>query len=221
MAETARLEEFQDLRLYGPVDSRTALRNALIQRADGLWNHAEDREREWARVTAGGEVLIFDRQAGEGIDSVGLFLSKREDGYAVTNIIPRVLSELSRKQYNAALQDFIKRIARPAADATGFRIEITEPYQSLDDWLPPQAAYALRRFSEAANKSTGSSHPLDRRRWFTFIIAAHRDIGNFDVSRLDRWLVEVEGWSEEKAQDLAIEFEFGLALLDEYDRSRD
>ena len=87
----------------------------------------------------------------------------------------------------------------------------------LTHWTSEEAAAALNRFSVTANKSTGSSHPSDRCRWFEFIFAAHRAQGRLDSDILARWLAEVEDWPSEVANDLVIQYEFGIALLTEYD----
>src|SRR3546814_11423754 len=77
-----------------------------------------------------------------------------------------------------------------------------------------ESAAALRRFSAAANKATGASHPLDQRRWFDFIISAHRSGKDIGTDRLARWLHEVEGWDEDSAHRLAGEYERCQELLD-------
>ncbi|WFU71056.1 hypothetical protein [Bradyrhizobium sp. CB2312] len=70
-----------------------------------------------------------------------------------------------------------------------------------------------------ANKSTGSSHPLDQQRWLRFLILAHCSAQKPDGERLRRWLMEVEG-DEDHALKLVIEYEFGLDLLNAYDSQR-
>jgi hypothetical protein len=74
-------------------------------------------------------------------------------------------------------------------------------------------------FSRLANKSTGAAHPMDKKRWYAFLIAAHRASKRLDSDQLARWLVEVEAWSAGRAQDLAIDYEFALGLLEQYDQS--
>ena len=69
------------------------------------------------------------------------------------------------------------------------------------------------RFSILANHGTGSSHPLDRERWFAFLLCCHRDRCELDTDMLQRWLMEQGDWSFERASDLAIEYEFGRGLL--------
>lgn len=221
MSGTEQLEEFQDFFLRGPANGRPALRRALLDRVVAPWRHAEEIEKELSKNRDNdADVLAFQREATEGLEAATLVLWPQSDGYKVMNIVPREISELGYSRYNALLQDFERRIAAPAARQFGFQMETTAACQSLDDWLSPKAAETLRDFSKRANKATGSAHPLDRERWFQFLIEAHADHGQLDAERLVRWLVEVEGWGDDQANDLAIEYEFGLALLSEYDRRR-
>jgi hypothetical protein len=215
------LEVFQDLFLRGPTEQRPDLRQALVSRAVGPWQHSEMKEKELlTRVGDNADVLTFERDASEGLDAATIVLWSRPDGYEATNIVPLKVGELDYRAYNAILQDFQQRIAAPAARQVGFQVETTSPRQSIEEWVSPKVVQALRRFSAAANKATGSSHPFDQKRWFEFLIEAHADDRQLDTERLARWLVEAEGWSDEKAHDLVIEYEFGLALLSEYDRRR-
>jgi hypothetical protein len=173
-----------------------------------------------AQVSPNGAVIAFEREGDGGVEPVALFLWSRAEGYEVTNIVPRNVGELGEHRYNIALRDFVERVATPAAAEAGFTVEITPANQGLDDWLPGDAADALRHFSSAANKATGSSHSMDRQRWFNFLLEAHRSHGSLNTHKLVRWLTEIEHWSDEKADDLAVQYEFALGLLDEYDRDR-
>jgi len=213
-----KLDVFQDLILRLPADRRSQAREALVSSAVLPWAHAKDREHLVHVHSPDEDIIAFEREAGDGIDAAGLVLWSRDDGYEVVNIVPLEASELEPVRYNRVLQDFVVKVAVPAASAAGFVVEPGPAAQGLGDWLSEDAAAALRRFSVLANKSTGSSHPSDQRRWFSFLIAVHHDPGRLDTSRLIRWLCEVEGWSPDKAHELAIEYEYGLALLDEYDR---
>lgn len=151
-----------------------------------------------------------------------LFLTRAEreatSWLYVSNIVPEQISELSLDQYNQILQDFWAAFAKPAADSIGVPVELSPDEQSVKDWLSPESARLLKLFSLAANKSTGSSHPMDRQRWYDFLIALHHSGENPSVNLLRRWLVEEERWSDEAAFDLVCEYEFALGLLDRFDR---
>lgn len=159
------------------------------------------------------DALAFERSATPGYEAAALVLVATSDGMEVANIVPRETSELSHRAYNAVLEDFAITIARPAASGIGFRVEVSNSTKQLDDELPPEVAESLRRFSVLANKSTGASHPLDRDRWFDFIILAHRVNASLDASMLARWLSECDGWPDRVAHDLAGEYERSRALL--------
>ena len=208
------LEVFQGLRLRGPAEGRNMLLGALDERLTAPWNLSE------ASMGRDGTLMIFHRAAEGGLMAVNLFLRSCPDGYEVTNIVPLNTGQLGPGEYNAILQDFTTRIAAPAARETGLVVETTESRQSLDDWLTPRTAQALRDFSDTANKGLGSAHPRDRERWFRFLMLVHADKCPLGTEQLARWLIEIGGWSADMAHELVVEYEFGLALLNEYDPRR-
>jgi len=213
-----KLEVFQDMAIHGPIAKRPELREALITAAVDPWRVDLERSAEVARNAVTSEdVVLFRRDAGQDHPAAGLTLWGAEDGYYVPNIVPLETGSLTFAQYNAVLADFIARIAAPVTAQFGFTISTTEPRQTLDDWLSPDAALKLKRFSGAANKSTGASHPLDERRWFDFLVAVHRSGDKPGADRLARWLHEVDGWDEDSAHNLAGDFETALALLAYYE----
>jgi len=79
--------------------------------------------------------------------------------------------------------------------------------------MSAETATCLRNFSHLANKGTGSAHPSDRQRWNAFVLSAHETGSNLDASMLARWLMEVEDWPSEVAEQLAVEYEYGRELL--------
>ena len=221
MNEPNSIEVFQDLALRGPANARDKLRLALIERASPPWAHAEDAEKRLASITVlEGDILAFEREADDLLPAAGLTLWSRPDGYEVTNIVPREMGQLGYAKYNALLQEFVAQIAEPAAAAARFSVEVTAGNQSLEDLTSPEVAKALRQFSGAANKSTGSSHPADRKRWMRFLVLAHLSGRDLGAETLGRWLIEIEGWDDNSAHELAIEYEFGRDLLRQYDSER-
>jgi len=211
------LSVFRDLLLVGPSNAIDGLRQALIGHAAAPWRHAPERED---RVhLPDGKPMAFERSATPGFESAGLVLFQRPDGFEVTNIVPLELSELSHRAYNTILEDFADQIARPASTESGFVVKLSGNTVQIEDKISQTAADALRRFSVLANKSTGASHPLDRRRWFDFIIQAHRDGSDLDADFLHRWLVESDDWPEEQASDLAIYYERSRALLSRFEET--
>ncbi len=214
------IEVFQNLNLKGCL-SASSIRAGILAQVQAPWHHDQEREEDIRGHASDGEdVIVLVRDEFDDVDESGMVLWQEGEGYRVSNIVPRNVGELGITKYNAILQDFVARIAEPAASSSGFDIELTSPHQSLDDWLDAEAATALRRFSRSANKSTGAAHPMDRARWYAFLIATHHTSKRLDTDQLVRWLVEVEHWSEDTAHELAIDYEFALGLLEQYDQSR-
>lgn len=160
------IEVFQNLHLKGR-SSASSIRASILAQVQAPWHHDQEREEDIRGHASDGEdVIVLIRDEFDDVDESGMVLWQEGEGYRVSNIVPRNVGELGITKYNAILRDFVARIAEPAASARGFGVELTSPYQSLDDWLDAEPAAALRRFSRAANKSTGAAHPMDRARWY-------------------------------------------------------
>ncbi|WP_202326735.1 hypothetical protein [Mesorhizobium sp. 113-3-9] len=215
-----QIEVFQDMSMAGPIAARPALRLALIEAAVDPWRVDLERSAEVARSAMTSEdVILFRRAAGQDYPAAALTLWGNSEGYYVPNIFPLDRGSLTFTQYNTILKDFIERVAAPVADKFGFKVTTTASYQSPDNWLSPNTALKLRRFSAAANKSTGASHPSDERRWFDFLVTIHRSRDKLGADMLARWLYEVDGWDVDSAHKLAGDFERSLALLEFYDEN--
>jgi hypothetical protein len=208
------IEVFQDLYLNGPLSRRAELRNALIEAAVNPWRVDLERSAQVLRnAVSTDDVVLFRREATDLYPEVGLTLWAKESGYYVPNINPLRVGQLTYAQYNAVLQDFVETIAAPIAPKFGFEVQASKPREALEDWLSDDAARKLRIFSDCANKSTGTGHPLDQARWFDFLITAHRENADLDAETLRRWLHEVDTWDEEWAHRLAGDYERSMDLL--------
>ena len=215
------IPDFQELDLLRGSCALDVLRETLIANTSSPWRHAQDREESALGIGAqADEFLAFERLADDQLPAVGLIFWREGDGYRVSNIVPLEAHQLTHAQYNAALQDFMARIVEPTANTLGLKIKTTAGEQSPEDWMSPDSVGRLKRFSRNANKSTGSSHPFDRERWYAFIIGLHAERRDIDTEKLARWLGDVEHWSDDAAIDLVIEYEFGRDLLKQYDGSR-
>jgi hypothetical protein len=161
-------------------------------------------------------VLQVEPKAGRPSANVFLFFIGKE--LKVTNIVPREVHQLTRYQYNHIVEELNDWVLKLSAEGMSIKPTITEDRFDVTTLLGSEAAKALQAFSSSANKNTGSSHPLDRDRWFKFLILAHRNSAKIDTQSLYRWLTEEEEWPEDQADRLAIEFEFASDLLNDYDR---
>jgi hypothetical protein len=219
------MEVFRDLYISVELDGMAAIADRIEQSPPDGW--ARDRAAE-ERIRAASSVkprptFCFTGTERDARPSATLFLTQKDAGtFYVSNVIPVSKRQLAYGEYNAIVEDFYERVIRPYTSTSDVKAHLTESPVELEHWMSPATAEKLRRFSASANRGTGSSHPSDQERWKEFVLAAHRDQSRMDASDLRRWLIEVEDWSPEVADQLALEYEFGrnlLAFADGYRRS--
>ncbi len=129
------------------------------------------------------------------------------------NIIPSNSNRLSKEEYNFILNEFVRVfINRTAADYHA-EVILTKPVMDVIDYVDQDVYDALVLFSEMANKSTGHSHPMDEKRWCEFILVSAAKKRRLSVDYLEGWLVD-HGWSSDMANELGLDYEYGLTLLD-------
>lgn len=215
--EDLRLPRYGDLVIRGTtLDEIAPLLDELL---DQPWSRAEEIEESWVdRGTGGGQPLVFRRDSDDTLPGAHLYLFPREDGSLyVSNVVPTQSSQLTESEYNALLEEFHGTVVEAAVDRVGAEAELDVADYVLAERAGPEVADSLRAFSAMANKSTGASHPMDADRFDDFMIAASRLDGSRRPSadRIAQWLI-TDGWPEDTAWDLAIQYEQGLRLLDRF-----
>lgn len=211
------LEVFRDLTVSGPDVSQVF--EKLRREPPPSWKVDDRSTEDLDDESIGEKHLVLQVDPKGGRPSANVFIFFIGDSLKVTNIVPRQVHQLTVAQYNRILEELSDWILELRAEGMSIKSDITTDRLDVATLLGPEAMGALRAFSSSANKSTGSSHPLDRSRWFNFLVLAHRDSAKIDTQTLYRWLTEEERWPEDQADHLVIEFEFAAALLKHFDRS--
>lgn len=176
------------------------------------WKRAFDREENAKYFNE--MAFAFEHIGENGLPNAGLTLFEKDPGvWYVPNIVAIESGQLSIDEYNKLLIDFKESLVGPAVQDKHIKVELTKDQVFLEDIVGKEAADALKRFSSAANKSTGHTHPRDEERWFEFLLAAKKSGKEPYSDVLEAILIE-QGWSEEWAHDLACEFEYSEKLLD-------
>lgn len=211
------------MKQYGDLDVRLGRVsiNDFVKQLAGVPGTGWRRNRELEERSRGtSPMFCFSYEDGtELLPAATLWLVGREGMARVANIIPVTQSTLSRDEYNGLLRSFYDKVITPVITDLGAEATLSKTELSLDDILSEDTEGRLRSFSSNANKSTGSSHPYDKKRWFDFIISHYRHGENMPTDVLVDWLVE-DGWNEDQALDLVIEFERGIALLRQYNEDQ-
>lgn len=213
------LEVFRDFEVDGEEAKLTTFLAQFVKAMPSGWERDVNREKELGKLISSGRQFAFKIGATKQRPGATLFLLRDGRTLKITNIVPIEFGKFSRSQYNSFIDDFLE-IALPIAHRLGLEPKVTSDQLDIRNLLAAEASDALRKFSALANKSTGSSHPMDRRRWITFLILEHRGGQRIDSDTLMRWFIEEERWPETEAHDLVSEFNFARELLSAYDQER-
>lgn len=211
------MKEFRDLKLFGSLEKLKLAIKGIEKILDNDWY----REKEKVNYQLGiNPMYCFICSETNKRRACGLYLAESKDGYLyVSNIVPRKVGELSHDEYNYVLEEFHQRFVMPVSQELDIRVIFNGAERSVDNSMSSELASLLRTFSACANKSTGASHPLDKKRWYAFLTTAHKEKSLLDAFTLRRLLIEEEDWFEDIASELANEYEEGRSLLAYYDKN--
>jgi hypothetical protein len=208
---------FRDLTIAMPETQDARYVTCIEARLHDGWMRDRDAETNLERVSGHG-FYFFRCDARSDRPAAVLSLTRQDkDTLYVPNVVPHESGRLTYDEYNRVVVEFHHEYAGPVALDMGFSALLTSDDQTLEDWISTDSAQKLRSFSLNANKSTGSGHPCDQRRWYDFVISVHRNNDSLCASTLERWLIEEEGWGEHQAGRLAVEYEEELGLLSYYE----
>ena len=206
------MEVFRELFVYATASEVEQLAKDIERRLPEDWRRDRQAEEKMNGRGPGNCVTFAFRcdDAGERRAAMLVLMQKDEGTFYVSNIVPAILHQLSRNEYNAILEEFYTDYLQPCADALGFKYSVTEENYPLERWMDTETSKLLRAFS---SRSYGASHPLDRERWNAFIVSAHRTNCGLNSSQLKQWLIEEGDWSPEVANELANEYESAREIL--------
>ncbi|MFD1261636.1 hypothetical protein [Entomomonas asaccharolytica] len=207
------MKRFKDLYIKLADSELVEFINELSEQIVFPWRRVPEKEEQFSFLNKD-KMYCFERSETEHLPSAGLVILKKEDNcWYVPNIVPIVSGSLSYEEYNGILDEFYSSYLSKVAKKRRVDIEVTSGEIEDIDVFGEHGAKLLRTFSTCANQSTGSSHPLDQKRWFSFIIEVCRTKKDIDSGYLERVLLE-QGWSERMANELVIEFEFAQSLIE-------
>lgn len=228
------MKTYRELYFKGDSQQLTKFVSEIGKYAVGDWRKVPAVDR-WE------EYLFFD-YIGNIVEKarVSIYIgNKIVDGeLKVGNIIPLEKKQLNIDEYNKVLIKFYNDVIKPYKES-GVELDISQPTDDVFDPTTVITKEALRKlsaFCNGANKSTGSSHPCDRKRWFDFICQTVDDDRMFDTDTLAKFLqdenywgkkpngflgvIGTYAWDEEKAYELANEYESLCEVLQFYKRKR-
>jgi hypothetical protein len=209
------MEIFRDLVVRGESEQLAALMDDVEKSLPPGWVRDRVIEGELRALSATAKpTYAFVHDRDDRLPAATIYFREEEAGLLIAaNISPLKKHRLSHKEYNTILEEFCERVVRPCAAKRGTEVELTTNQADLSDWLSEASIEKLRTFSAMSIPEIGCLRPDDRNRWIDFIVTAHRDGSRLTPSLLRRWLVEIEGWSPDLADQLTGEYAFGGDLL--------
>ncbi|MEK4107022.1 hypothetical protein NST28_23260 [Paenibacillus sp. FSL R10-2791] len=203
------MKTFKDLEIVGQSEILDSYKNwmkELIERTQG-WDIDQREELK--------DFIVIKKDKSPSSLKATLFLYLNDSKIAVTNIIPSDQRELNYDEYNFILDEFYRLFV--INNPFNLRIDYSNENILIQDILTKEVSDRLIQFSRLANKSTGSSHPLDKKRWNDFVIRSFKANKIIDPQMLSRWLIEEETWEYSIASELAIDYEKAISLLAQYE----
>lgn len=138
--------------------------------------------------------------------------------FEVFNIIPVGKMQLEYDEYNYILNKFNTLFITKIAKKHDAKVTISKAEKLLIESIGKEAFGALKSFSNNANKSSGYSHPYDFERWCDFVFIIYRNDIEVSISELINWFEE-NGWDDEMANKLGLDFEYSIDLLKKYEQN--
>lgn len=148
-----------------------------------------------------------------------MWLKNSNSSLEIFNIVPLIGNHLECEEYNHILEQFRLSIIAPMSQNFHLQVVVSKPYLDMEGILGDEGFKLLQMFSAGANKSTGNTHPCDFARWCDFVFYVHREDISLSTTDLENWLME-NGWWEEKASELALEYEYTLNVLERYEQDK-
>jgi hypothetical protein len=207
---------FQDLTIF--LGNLTA--DKMVEKIDvllpTLWLRDKQRETELGEKSIDRKQYCYSTEKNPNLPCARLWLAKNKEGNLyVSNIVPYEVGELTYEQYNSILLSFVEVLRKDPS----IKCDLTKANITLEDFMPQDVALKLRRFSGAANKSTGYGHPCDFERWLDFVVSFYRNKCERRLEWIRRWLNEEEKWTVEKSWELSCQLDYAIDVLDYYNKA--
>ena len=217
------METFQNLHINVIPEKKQEFFDELIKAIkDSKWKFRNDLIDNYKKNTFVKEKMILCAESEsfkiDNKEIKGLLWMWDYSGYfEVFNIVPVLSNSLEYKEYNYILTQFKSNFIDSISSKYNAEVTLSKPEKIMKETIGEDAYSVLKSFSSGANKSTGNTHPLDFNRWCDFVFIIYRNKIELSVDELINWFVE-DGWSDDMATKLGLEFEYSLDLLEKYEQ---
>lgn len=224
---------FKELYIKGSYQALRKFENEIGDFAKNDWTQEYHKDDRWS------DYLIFN-YSGKKVDTAKVFFYmknvEKDGNMHVGNIVPtaQYKNQLTVEEYNNILSLFYDEVILPYTNensSIGVSAQLSSDEFNPLSVLSHESLDKLTSFCNCANKSTGSSHPCDRERWFDFIFSSYKSGEIFSEDTLAHFLSDEEywgkpdgtvlnesAWSTDEAWKLASEYSFAIEILENYEK---
>ncbi|OJV54216.1 MAG: hypothetical protein BGO31_12750 [Bacteroidetes bacterium 43-16] len=221
------METFQKLTVELPLDKVELFYDYLSQKINNSqdWSLRNDLAANFIKnsftkskyvITAESNEFLLGNRTIRGV----VWLWNDQNVFKVNNIIPSgSVRNLETNEYNYILGEFKRDFIDNVPNNLEAKVNLTNASKLIEDTIGEDGLAALKSFSDGANKTTGNTNPYDFQRWCEFIFIIYRTETSLSSTELEKWLIE-NGWDDEMALKLSLEFDYSIELLGKYEQSR-
>jgi hypothetical protein len=223
MSQPDNKERFHNLKIIGSYDEIEKLIHLIEQNLHNGWTRNKDMEdsRERDKRSLLTERIFTHYEENKSVRCNIFFAYDKNQHLKLLNICllsegaNNVKKESNETLQNTILQEFYDTFILSCDEEAGVRIKYDKEI-SVDGSMSETVAQAFKSFTFMANKS--SLHPNDQERFYDFIIQAHIEGSLLEEDEI-AYLLQIEGWWEEKSIELSSEYRFGRELLNRFNNS--
>jgi hypothetical protein len=224
MSQPNNKERFHNLKIIGSYDEIEKLIYIIEQNLRNGWTRNKDMEDSRKRdlkILSDGRIFTQYDDNKLPICHVYFMYDKNQYLKLLSIRFPsedanNIKNENNEKRQNMMLKKFYDIYLLPYKQEADVRVIYDDKELSIDSLMSNDMAQAFRSFTFAANKS--SLHPLDRERFYDFIIQAHIEGSPLEEDEISS-LLQIAGWWEEKSIELSSDYRFGRDLLNRFNNS--
>lgn len=219
------MDKYQDFRVTVQSDQWDSFKKEFSKVIDcNYWKLRDDLKKrgEDSSLMSNRDVMCVETPEiefeGRTIKAV-MWMWMYENGFEVFNIIPLIGNHLSCREYNFILDQFRQSVIEPLGLNFHLKVEVSKPYLDMVDIIGKDGMDKLARFSRTSNRSTGHSHPMDFNKWCDFVFFIYDNKIELSSDDLMHWLLE-DGWTEDKAHELSLDYEYSIDMLGHYEQAK-
>ena len=218
------MQIFKELYIKSNLLSEKEVKEILLEKKYKEWEciNRNSDDNNYYLVFKKKECFLKNEEKDASVILFPMDSSNRiEYKFKISNIIPLKIDQLNIEEYNNILMELYIELDKTLKDLIceeKITIEITKDLINIEDVIQDEETVkALNLFTKSANIITGNKHPLDKERWYDFIIKSVENKAYFpDSSIFYRYFFEELKWPQNVASDLAVEYDNNIDLLNYY-----